>query len=264
MDWRRSKTLETLRSGRVATSLRLNLTGGRPAEIAARSGPDCLWIDTEHGANDWSSIESQIWAAKAHDVDVMVRVSRGSYSDIIRPLELDAAGIMVPHIMSLEDARAVVRATRFHPAGLRPLDGGYADGAYGGRGVADYLRLANADRFVVFQIEDPEPLENLDAIAALPGYDMLFFGPGDFSHGLGAPGEWTHPRLLEARRVIAETAIKHGKYAGTTASLANLDDLVAMGYRFLNIGADVLGLADYFGGLMTGFTARTAAQKEKI
>ena len=49
MDWRRSKTLETLRGGRVAASLRLNLTGGRPAEIAARSGPDCIWIDTEHG-----------------------------------------------------------------------------------------------------------------------------------------------------------------------------------------------------------------------
>lgn len=263
MDWRRSKTLEALRAGRVAAGLRLNLTGGRPAEIAARSGPDFLWIDTEHGANDFSSIESQIWAAKAHDVDVMVRVARGSYSDLIRPLELDAAGIMVPHVMSLEDARAVVHWTRFQPLGRRPLDGGYADGAYGGRGTADYVRLANADRFIVFQIEDPEPLEELDAIAALPGYDVLFFGPGDFSHGLGAPGEWADPRIADARRRVAEAAVRHGKTAGTVASLADLDDLVALGYRFLNFGADVLGLADYFGGLMAGVRARTAARKDR-
>ena len=133
----------------------------------------------------------------------------------------------------------------------------------GERGPADYIRLANADRFVVFQIEDPEPLAELDAIAALPGYDMLFFGPGDFSHGLGVPGEWADPRIAEARRLVAETAVRHGKYAGTVASLATMEDLVAMGYRFLNFGADVLGLADYFGGLVAGFTARTAARKAK-
>lgn len=263
MDWRRSKTLETLRGGRVAAGLRLNLTGGRPAEIAARTGPDFLWIDTEHDVPDWASVESQVWAAKAHDVDVMVRVARGSYSDLVRPLELDAAGIMVPHIMSLEDARSVVHWTRFHPLGRRPLDGGYADGAYGARGPADYVRLANADRFVVLQIEDPEPLAELDAIAALPGYDVLFFGPGDFSHGLGVPGAWADPRIAAARKRIAEAAVRHGKFAGTVASLANQEDLVAMGYRFLNFGADVLGLADYFGGLMAGFRARSAARKEK-
>ncbi len=67
-------------------------------------------------------------AAKVFDVDAIVRVPRGSYSDMIRPLELDAAGIMVPHVMSAEDARQVVRWTRFAPVGLRPLDGGNADG----------------------------------------------------------------------------------------------------------------------------------------
>jgi len=212
----------------------------------------------EHVPNDFSTIEQGIRAAKAHGVDMMVRVARGGYSDYIRPLELDAAGIMVPHLMSLADARAVARMTRFHPIGRRPVDGGNADGAYCEIACTEYLKQANAQRFVVVQIEDPEPLAELDAIAAVPGIDMLFFGPGDFSHGIGAPGVWDEPRLVEARRRVAEAALAHGKFAGTVASPGNLDALIALGYRFLNLGADVLALTQYCRTMMAEFAKRPA------
>jgi len=202
---RKSRVFAKMRSGGIAGCLKLNVDNVRVAEIAAMSGIDCLWLDTEHVATDWSMIEAQILAAKVYDVDVMVRVGRGSYSDYIRPLEIDATGIMVPHIMSLEDARNVVRMTRFHPLGRRPIDGGNADGAYARLNVKDYIRQANDQRFVIFQIEDPEPLDDLEEIAALPGVDMLFFGPGDFSHSLGVPGEWQHPKLIETRRRVGFT-----------------------------------------------------------
>ena len=242
---RPSRTLAKLRSGGVASCFKLNLADARAAEIAAMAGFDCLWTDREHVPNDLSTVEKIIWAAKAHNTDVIVRVPRGSYSDYIRPLELDAAGIMVPHIMSLADAQNVVRMTRFHPVGRRPVDGGNADGAYCRIGFTDYLQQANAQRMVIVQIEDPEPLDDLDAIAALDGIDMLFFGPGDFSHGIGAPGEWTHPKLLETRRRVAEAALAHGKFAGTVGGVAQIDELVDMGYRFLSVGADVVGLSQY-------------------
>jgi 4-hydroxy-2-oxoheptanedioate aldolase len=109
---------------------------------------------------------------------------------------------------------------------------------------------------VVVQIEDPEPLAELDGIAALPGIDMLFFGPGDFSHGIGAPGVWDHPRLLDARRRVAEAAVAHGKFAGTVGSAANLDELIGLGYRFLSVGADVVGLAQYCRSIVAEFTKR--------
>jgi 4-hydroxy-2-oxoheptanedioate aldolase len=252
---RPSRVLAKLRSGQVATSFKLNLADARAAEIAAMAGFDCLWLDMEHVPNDLAVIEKGIWAAKAHACDVLVRVSRGSYSDYIRPLELDAAGIIVPHIMSLEDAENVVRMTRFHPLGRRPVDGGNADGAYCGIEFAEYLKQANEQRLVIVQIEDPEPLAELSAIAALPGIDMLFFGPGDFSHGIGAPGAWDDPRLLEARHQVAEAALAHGKFAGTVASPDNLDELIALGYRFLSMGADVIGLAEYCGSIMAEFAS---------
>ena len=253
---RPSRTLAKLRAGGIASCFKLNLSDTRAVEIAAMAGFDCLWTDMEHVPNDLSVIEKGIWAAKAHDADVLVRVSRGGYSDTIRPLEMDAAGIMVPHVMSLADAQAVVRMTRFHPLGRRPVDGGNADGAFCNIDFLDYLKQANEQRFVVVQIEDPEPLAELDAIAAVPGIDMLFFGPGDFSHGIGAPGQWDHPLLLEARRRVAEAALAHGKFAGTVASPANLDELIALGYRFLSMGADVVGLSHYCTSVMAEFTKR--------
>ncbi len=255
---RPSRVLAKLRAGAVANCFKLNLADARAAEIAALAGFDCIWPDLEHVPNDLSVIETMIWAAKAYNVDVLARVSRGSYSDYVRPLEMDAAGILVPHVMSLADAEQVVRMTRFHPVGRRPVDGGNADGAYCGIDFLDYLRQANEQRFVAVQIEDPEPLAELDAIAALPGIDMLFFGPGDFSHSIGAPAQWDHPRLLDARRRVAEAALAHGKFAGTVASPANLDELLALGYRFLSMGGDVIGLMQYCQSLMAEFTARSA------
>lgn len=262
---RRSRVLEALRAGRVAASFKMNFADARAVEIAAMAGFDCIWLDMEHVANDYSVIEAGIWAAKSQDVDVLVRVPRGSYSDTVRPLELDAAGIMVPHVMSLADAKHVVRTTRFHPIGRRPVDGGNADGAYCGIEFTEYLKQANEQRFVIIQIEDPEPLEELDAIAALDGIDVIFFGPGDFSHGIGAPGQWDHPRLLDARRRVVEAALAHGKFAGTVASPSNLDELIGMGYRFLNMGADVVGLAEYCRGLAAEFgKRRTSAGRKSL
>ncbi|PYI53450.1 HpcH/HpaI aldolase family protein [Paenibacillus flagellatus] len=255
---RPSRVLRKLRAGEVAYAMKLNLGDARAAEIAALSGFDCIWTDMEHVPNDWAVVEKQILAAKAHDVDTIVRVARGGYSDYIRPLEMDAAGIMVPHIMSADDAREVVRRTKFHPLGLRPVDGGNADGAYCGIPFTDYLRQANEQRFNILQIEDVEPLDELEDIIALPGLDMIFFGPGDFSQSIGAPGQMDHPLLTETRRTIAELAVKHGKFAGTVGSTGNADELVAMGYRFLSIGADVIGLTQYYRGIMSELRKRDA------
>ena len=253
MQMRPSRVLAKLRSGAVASCIKLNLADPRAAEIAAYSGVDCLWIDREHVPNDLVALENQIRAAKAHDVDTIVRVPRGSYSDLVWPLEMDAAGIMVPHLMSLEDARQVVRQTRFHPLGRRPLDGGNADGAYCMIPVDQYVREANQQRLVIVQIEDPEPMAELDAIAQVPGIDMLFFGPADFSQGIGHTGEMSHPRVVEARRQIAQTAARYGKFAGTVASLDTLSETIALGYHFVNFAVDILALADYFGRAMAAF-----------
>ncbi|MDD3840539.1 MAG: aldolase/citrate lyase family protein [Clostridia bacterium] len=245
MKMRPSRVLKKLRAGEVASCFKINLADARAVEIAAMAGFDCLWTDMEHVPNDWSVIEKQVWAAKSQNVDMLVRVSRGGYSDYIRPFELDASGIMVPHLMSLEDAKRVARMTRFHPVGRRPVDGGNADGAYCNIDFNEYLEQANRERFVIVQIEDPEPLDELEEIGKVKGIDMIFFGPGDFSQGIGTPGQWDNPKIDETRRRVAEVAIKNGKFAGTVGGPGNLKQLTEMGYRFISVGADVVGLSEY-------------------
>ncbi len=261
MQMRPSRVLRKLRTGETVLSFKTNLADARVVEIAANAGFDCVWTCMEHVPNDLSVIEQQVWAGKAHDTDIVVRVPRGSYSDYIKPLEMDAAGIMVPHCMSADDARAIVDMVRFHPIGRRPCDGGNADGAYCGIPFADYVRQANEQRFVILQIEDPEPMDEIDKIAAVDGYDMLLFGPGDFSHALGVPGQMNDPRIADARRRIAEVARAHGKFAGTVGSPDNLAELLDIGYQFVNVAADVVGLLNYCGDTFRRCVLETNARR---
>lgn len=255
---RPSRVLRVLRSGGTAVCVKLNLGDARVAELAALSGVDCVWVDMEHTANDWSAVQGQIMAAKIHDVDTVVRVSRGGYSDYVRPLELDAAGIMVPHVMSAADAASVVRTTRFYPVGLRALDGGNADGGYGLLPMASYMAGANQQRLTIVQIEDAEAVEEVERIAAVPGLDMVFFGPGDFSQSIGRPGELDHPEVIAARERVAAAAVAAGKYAGTVTGGWSVAEVVSLGYRFVNVTADVIALADVFTDTVA--KARAAAE----
>ena len=259
MRMRCSRVLAKLRAGGVASCIKLNMTDPRAAEIAALSGFDCIWLCTEHVSNTWRDLEEQIRAAKMYDVDTVVRVTRGCYSDMIRPLEIDAAGIMVPHIMSAEEAEQVVRQTRFHPLGRRALDGGNADAGYTQVPCSDYLTQANEQRFVIVQIEDFEAMDELEKIAEVRGIDMLFFGALDFSHSLGIPGQVDNPRIKDTARRIAEVARKHGKFAGAVTSLDNLQVMTDMGYQFLSVGADVVSLTQDFCRLVKGFHQQTTA-----
>jgi 4-hydroxy-2-oxoheptanedioate aldolase len=119
--------------------------------------------------------------------------------------------------------------------------------------MLEYMKFANRERFVTIQIEDPEPLDELEEIAALDGIDMLFFGPADFSQGIGAPGQWDDPRVIETRKRVAEVATKHGKFAGTTGNPENIEELVDLGYRFLPMGSDVRTLSVFFNDVVCKF-----------
>jgi len=264
MDMRKSRVLRKMREGKVATSIKLNMADARVAEMAAMCGFDCLWLDMEHVPNSIKTIESVVRTAKIYDTDVLTRVDKGSYSNFIRPLEADSTGIMVPHLMSLEEAKKIVYYTKFHPIGRRPIDGGNADGKYCMVSQEDYMKTANEERFVVVQIEDPEPMAELEEICALPGLDMIFFGPADFSQGLGNPGGYDDPRVFEAKKRVAYTARKYGKFAGTVGGMGNQDALIDMGFQFINLGSDVRALANYFGEITAKCTDKAARAFEEI
>ena len=235
---RTSRVLDRMRAGKKALSYKSNITSPRIAEIAGLCGFDALWVCQEHVPTDHREIESVIFAGKAHDLDTIVRVPKGCYSDYILPLEADASGIMIPHLMSLEEAKEIAHTVRYQPIGRRPLDGGNADGQYCLLPCREYLEFCNRNRLVIVQIEDPEPLSELDQICQVDGIDMIFFGPGDFSHSIGDAGNFQNPEVKRVWRLVVETAHKYGKFAGTV-SVPSLKECYAAGYDFVNCGSDV-------------------------
>jgi 4-hydroxy-2-oxoheptanedioate aldolase len=255
MNLRSSRVLRELRAGKRPTCFKLNLGDPRVVELCGLAGVSSVWLCNEHVSNDWFNLENQIRAAKLYDVDTIVRVEKGSYSDYVKPFEADATAIMVPHVKSAEEARHVVEMARFHPLGRRAVDGGNPDGRYCLIPMAEYMAHSNSERLLIFQIESPEAVDNVDAIAAVPGYEILLFGPGDYSHLIGKPGELTAPEVVAARKRVAAAATKHGKYMMAPGLMAPRAVLEAEGYRVFTLGADVLGLNDYFKSKLTAFEA---------
>jgi 4-hydroxy-2-oxoheptanedioate aldolase len=250
---RPSRVLRTIREGKVARVLKLNTSDAKVAEIFAMAQPDAIWLCMEHTSSSFEQIENQIRAAKIYDVDAVVRIARGSYSDYVRPLEMDAAGLIVPHVMSLADATSVRDMTKFAPLGRRAADGGNNDAAFTRVGLLDYLETANRERFVCYQVEDPEALDDLEAIAALDGVDALFYGPGDYSVALGIPGQMDHPEIVRVRKLVATVARKHGKIAATVCSPEAVPEYADMGYNMLSVGADVFALVQFADRLLSAF-----------
>ncbi|MGJ8529861.1 HpcH/HpaI aldolase family protein [Maritalea sp.] len=250
---RESRVLRKVRAGGVARVLKLNTNDAKIAEIFAMAQPDAIWLCSEHCSGSFETMEHQIRAAKIHDVDAFVRVSRGSYSDYIRPLEMDAAGLIVPHVMNLDDAANVRDMTKFAPLGRRPVDGGNNDAMYTRVEFEEYLKTANSERCVLYQMEDPEVMDDLEQIAEMDGVDGLFFGPGDMSVALGIPGQLDNPEIARMRETMAKTARKHNKIAATVSNPETVASYAGMGYNFLNIGADVLAVTQYADKMLAAF-----------
>ena len=255
---RPSRLLRELKAGRNPCTLKLNLNDPRIIELAGLAGASAVWLCNEHVPNDWLNLENQVRAAKLHDMDSIVRVSKGGYSDYVKPFEMDATAIMVPHVTTAEEARKIVEMTRFMPLGRRPIDGGNTDGAFCQIPTADYLRHSNSERLLILQIESPEALANVEKIAAVPGFDVLLFGPGDFSHLIGKAGQISDPEVVAARRRVAAAAQAHGKYLMMPGMIAPRPELEAEGWRIFNIGADVISLGTALNKLVADYRRENA------
>ena len=239
----KSVVLKRLRNNEAVWCAKANFNDPNVVELIGYIGAHCVWLCMEHGPIGIESVHNQVRAAKMLGMDAMVRVSKGSYSDLVRPFEMDATGIMVPHCMSGEEARKIVQMTRFHPIGRRPWDGGNSDGPFCMRPPKEYLEFANAERFVIVQIEDKEAVECMEDIVSTDGIDVFFLGPADLSHSYGVPGDFEHPLVREAMDKLAALCTEHGRAWGLPCPPEKAPEMIAKGARFLAAGSDVTIIA---------------------
>lgn len=250
---RRSKILEVIRGGGVALITNPSFTySWRLTELVARMGFDGVWLDMEHRDFDYAQSAIMTLAARAGDCDAVVRIRKDSYADYFRPLEDGAAGIMVPHIKTRQEAEFAVYNARYAPIGRRGMDGVGADTLYGLDG--EDLQEANRETFILVQIEDFEGIDAIEEIVGVPGIDGILVGPADLSQSYGVAGELRHEKVLAAQERVAQACREAGKWWGAPG----LDPdhtrwLIERGAQFIALGSDYGLLFQGFGNLLHDF-----------
>jgi 2-keto-3-deoxy-L-rhamnonate aldolase RhmA len=230
------------------------LSTGSPvvAEIAGQAGFDWLVIDTEHGMSTDADVLGQLYAIAATPATALVRIERSDRLRVSRALDLGAGGLVVPRVDGADDVAQALTWMRFPPAGQRGVALGGRGQGFGRVGHADIGTL-NDVALGVFQIENAAAVADAEAIAALPGADVLFVGPADLSHALGVPGDFTDEIYLAALDEVVAACRTHGKAAGILLyDPAAIGPHVERGFRFIGLGSDGAFV-------MSGSTAMLAA-----
>jgi 2-keto-3-deoxy-L-rhamnonate aldolase RhmA len=179
------------------------------AEIMGSLGFDFLVVDEEHAPFDRQSTDASLFAARMTGAAGFVRVQSPAPHHLLSVLDCGATGVLVPHVATAEIARQAAAACRYR-GGRRGYSGSIRAAGYGGGKMWDTIAAADAATTVVAQIEDPEALDEIDAIAATDGIDALFIGRGDLTAAMGAPGN-DAPEIRDSVDRIAAAAKRAGK-----------------------------------------------------
>jgi 2-keto-3-deoxy-L-rhamnonate aldolase RhmA len=206
---------ERLKLGQLAVGI--GVRGVRGVEIARlmkTAGFDWLFIDLEHGATSTETAYQICVAALDAGIAPLVRVPHGELAMGTRCLDAGALGLVIPHVDTAEQARAMVDAFRFAPLGHRSIGGAYPQFGFASVPAKDVVSALNDATLVVAMIETPRAVENAEQIAAVAGIDALLMGTNDLCLEMQIPGQLDHPRVVSAMDAVIGACRKHGKWPG--------------------------------------------------
>ena len=222
-------------------------TFGSPqiAELLAMTGFDFLLFDQEHGLGDSTSLVTLLQAIAPTATSSVVRIPSNDPVYLKRVLDAGVEGVMIPQVETAAEAKAVVDACRYPPRGRRGSSIGSCRASNYGIAAAEYRKTADDEILIIAQIESVKAVENIHAIAAVEGVDVLFIGPHDLSGTLGHLSDLKQPDVAAAI-ARAEAAIKRsGKPMGTVPHPGvTWADMFKRGYNMINAGSDVSRLRD--------------------
>ncbi len=72
--------------------------------------------------------------------------------------------------------------------------------------------LNNHGSSVFLMIESRSAIENIEAIAAVPGYEVLLVGCNDLTAEMGIHAQWDNPLFMQTMQKIGEAAMRNGKW----------------------------------------------------
>lgn len=234
---------QLLSTGQPVLGTWVKLPAVESVELMALAGFDFVVIDLEHSPMSLETAAVLIAVANGRGLCPLVRVPDRSPSWISRCLDAGASGVVVPHVDTVEQARAVDAAARFEPRGRRGVGPTSRAGSWGLEPIDHYLRSVDQVT-VVAQVESDEALEAVPAMLRDGRVDSLFIGPVDLSVSLGKPAD--HPEVVDRIAGVLRQCRSASVPCGTAigADPGRAATLGREGYSYVMVSNDatILGL----------------------
>jgi 4-hydroxy-2-oxoheptanedioate aldolase len=209
-------------------------------QVLATAGFDFIYIDMEHSGFSIETVTDLCFAALSAGLVPIVRPPAKDAHLLSRPLDGGAMGLLVPHVDTPQEARAVIQAVKYPPWGERGLSlRGVHTGFGQGKGE-EYTRTTNVETLVLVQLESKQALENIDKILSIEGIDGAVIGRGDLSIDLGVPGQTEHPEVLRGVDRMIAACRHHNKIPGLLVqTVASAREWIAKGIRLVPYSNEV-------------------------
>jgi 4-hydroxy-2-oxoheptanedioate aldolase len=242
-----SMAVRKLREGNRAVGTMLRMVKDPAAAwMAFHAGLDYIMLDLEHGPYNMETVDDIFKVGRALGVGCFVRVPELSKGYVSRVMDAGATGVMVPMLESLEQAEKFVAWAKYGPLGNRGFGSLACHTNYdivSSPATPAFMERANEDTLTIGQIETCGGIDNIDAIAAVPGIDALLIGPNDLGISLGCAGDLMGDVLDQAIGKVAAAARKHGKIFGIHGPDALLDRWIPQGCNLIMSNLDAAILA---------------------
>jgi 2-keto-3-deoxy-L-rhamnonate aldolase RhmA len=230
------------------------------AKLLAKAGFHWAFLDTEHGGFDLETIQDICRVATLSGLSPIVRVPDLQYALVARAFDCGAQGVIFPRVESPELLERAVSWTKFPPAGMRGYGLASVQIDYETLSFPQIVEHMNANTMVVLQIETKRALEAREELLSVPGIDAVMVGPADLSISLGVPGEFQHPKMVEAMEAVRDTCNAHGVAPGTHTRNPQLARFwKERGMRFLGCSNETAMLFDKAAELVRSISADSAA-----
>lgn len=232
-----TKLREKLRAGKPVFGLWVTLESASITEMAVALGLDWVVIDAEHGHLDWKDLVEHLRAAVRSDTVILVRVAELNIGLIKRTLDIGADGVVIPWIETAEQLRRAVAYAQYPPQGVRGI--GAERATAWGQCLLQHATEANEHVLVVPIIETVTAGRNIHELCRVPGVEIFFFGPADYSSTAGYRGQWEGPGVAQQILAIKDALRRAGKHCGVmTISEQNIFERLDQGFQMLGLGFD--------------------------
>jgi 2-keto-3-deoxy-L-rhamnonate aldolase RhmA len=211
-------------------------------EVLANTGLDFVVIDAEHAPFGPNMLDVCLLAASKHHLNALVRLSQASASHVLQSLDMGAVGVLVPHASDPQEVEQLSLSSQYQ-AGTRGFSNSPRAGEYGQLNMKQLIEKADQDCCVIFQIEDAQALDMLDALASIESVDGYLIGRADLAVSMRV-FDVNSPEIDAAILKIAQACERHQKALGIfVSSAAEVKKWLALGLSFFIVGSDQSMLA---------------------